>query len=156
VRRSRFENNREFYAAVGRRIAARRNGRLTQEALATKTSLTRTSIINIEKGRQQILLHTLVDIANALQVSPIELIPETDSIENMLRDKPQKALDWIWEFAGSTFAHLSKTFSPSTRLPMDLSPWSGLRQPSESESRWTKSTTTCRVFCSGTNGTGAL
>jgi transcriptional regulator with XRE-family HTH domain len=81
--------------AVGRRIAARRAGRITQELLASKASLTRTSIINIEKGRQQILLHTLVDIANALQVSPIELIPETDSIESLLRDKPQKALDWI-------------------------------------------------------------
>jgi transcriptional regulator with XRE-family HTH domain len=72
-------------------------GRITQEQLANKASLTRTSIINIEKGRQQILLHTLVDIANALQVSPIELIPETDSIEALLRDKPQKGLDWIRE-----------------------------------------------------------
>ena len=95
MRRPRFENNREFYAAVGRKIAARRNGRLTQEALASKTSLTRTSIINIEKGRQQILLHTLVDIATALQVSPVELIPETDNIETLLRDKPQKAVEWI-------------------------------------------------------------
>ena len=95
MRRPRFEGNRSFYLAVGQRIASRRNGRMTQEALAGKASLTRTSIINIEKGRQQILLHTLVDIANALQVSPIELIPETDSLDALLRDKPQKALDWI-------------------------------------------------------------
>jgi transcriptional regulator with XRE-family HTH domain len=95
VRRARFEKNRDFYLAVGSRIAARRAGRITQEALASRASLTRTSIINIEKGRQQILLHTLVDIANALQVSPIELIPEMESIDNLLRDKPQKALEWI-------------------------------------------------------------
>ena len=68
---------------------------MTQEALAAKARLTRTSIINIEKGRQQVLLHTLVDIANALNVSPIELIPEIDSIDALLRNKPQKALDWI-------------------------------------------------------------
>jgi transcriptional regulator with XRE-family HTH domain len=95
MRRARLEENRNFYQAVGRRIALRRAGRLTQEALAAKASLTRTSIINIEKGRQQILLHTLVDIATALQVSPIELIPEVDSMDTFLRDKPQKALDWI-------------------------------------------------------------
>lgn len=95
MRRPRFEENRKFYLAVGRRIAARRDGRITQEALASKARLTRTSIINIEKGRQQILLHTLVDIASALQVSPVELIPEVDTIDTLLRDKPQKALDWI-------------------------------------------------------------
>jgi len=95
MRRPRFAENRNFYLAVGRRIAARRDGRVTQEALALKAKLTRTSIINIEKGRQQILLHTLVDIANALQVSPIELIPEIDSIDTLLRDRPQKAVDWI-------------------------------------------------------------
>ena len=68
---------------------------MTQEALATKTKLTRTSIINIEKGRQQLLLHTLLDIATALQVSPIELIPEQESIETVLRDRPQSGVDWI-------------------------------------------------------------
>lgn len=68
---------------------------MTQEALAAKTRLTRTSIINIEKGRQQVLLHTLVDIASALRVSPVELIPEIDSIDAILRDRPQKAVEWI-------------------------------------------------------------
>lgn len=95
MRRARFEGNRDFYAAVGRQIAKARRGRLTQEALAKRTALTRTSIINIEKGRQQILLHTLVGIAQALRVPVIELIPEADSIETFLRDKPQKAADWI-------------------------------------------------------------
>lgn len=95
MRRPRFEENRRFYAAVGQRIANRRDGRMTQEMLAARAKLTRTSIINIEKGRQQILLHTLVDIATALNVAPVELIPEIDSIDAMLRDKPQKAVDWV-------------------------------------------------------------
>jgi DNA-binding XRE family transcriptional regulator len=95
VRRARFEENRDFYAAVGQRIAKARAGRLTQEALAKKAALTRTSIVNIEKGRQQVLLHTLVDIAQALRLPVAELIPDTDSLEMLLRDKPQKGLEWI-------------------------------------------------------------
>jgi transcriptional regulator with XRE-family HTH domain len=95
MRRPRFEQNREFYAAVGRRIAKARSGNLTQEALAKKTALTRTSIVNIEKGRQQVLLHTLVDIAQALRVPVNELIPESNSFEALLRDKPRKGAEWI-------------------------------------------------------------
>jgi transcriptional regulator with XRE-family HTH domain len=95
MRRPRFEANREFYAAVGRRITKARAGSLTQEALAKKTALTRTSIINIEKGRQQILLHTLVGIAQALRVPLTDLVPDSDSLEALLRDKPRKGADWI-------------------------------------------------------------
>src|SRR6516162_3521974 len=95
MRRARFVENRDFYAAVGQRIAKARDGRLTQEALAKKTALTRTSIVNIEKGRQQILLHTLVDIAQALHLPVTELIPDTNNLEMLLRDKPQKGLEWI-------------------------------------------------------------
>jgi DNA-binding XRE family transcriptional regulator len=95
MRRPRSDKNRNFYAAVGRQIAKVRSGRLTQEALAMKAALTRTSIINIEKGRQQILLHTVVDISRALQVPITDLIPNTDDLEIALRDKPQKGVDWI-------------------------------------------------------------
>jgi DNA-binding XRE family transcriptional regulator len=95
MRRPRLEENREFYAAVGQRIAKLRTGRLTQEALANRTGLTRTSIINIEKGRQQILLHTMMDISRALQVPVSDLIPEMNNLDMMLRDKPQTGLDWI-------------------------------------------------------------
>ena len=95
MRRPRLEENRRFYAAVGQRIAKARTGRLTQEALAKKATLTRTSIINIEKGRQQILLHTLVDIAQALQISLTDLIPEMSDLDLILRDKPKDAVAWI-------------------------------------------------------------
>ena len=95
MRRPRFEENREFYAAVGRRIAKARAGAVTQEALAKKTSLTRTSIINIEKGRQQILLHTLVGIAQVLHVPLTDLIPDSDSLETLLHDKTRKGVAWV-------------------------------------------------------------
>jgi DNA-binding XRE family transcriptional regulator len=95
MRRPRFEKNRPFYEAVGRRIAQVRGPRLKQDALAQKIEMTRTSIINIEKGRQQILLHTLVDIARALNVSPTDLMPGDDTVDFLLRDKPKKGRDWI-------------------------------------------------------------
>lgn len=75
VKRVRSEGNKHFYAAVGRRIAEARLGRLTQEALAQKATLTRTAIVNIEKGRQQILLHTVVEIAQALAIPITDLLP---------------------------------------------------------------------------------
>jgi transcriptional regulator with XRE-family HTH domain len=96
MRRPRFDANRNFYAAIGGRIAKARTGRqMTQEALAIKASLTRTSIINIEKGRQQILVHTLVDIAQALQISIGDLIADTNNVDMLLRDKTRKGIEWV-------------------------------------------------------------
>lgn len=67
-----------LYSEVGRRIAAERNSKkITQARLGAIVSLTRTSITNIEKGRQKVLLHTLFDIAEALGVAPMELLPHT-------------------------------------------------------------------------------
>src|SRR5262249_45024745 len=95
MRRPRFQENRSFYAALGREIAQARSGHLTQDALAKKAGLTRTSIINIEKGRQQVLVHTLVDIAHALEVSVVDLLLATNDPEVSLRDKSKKGRDWI-------------------------------------------------------------
>ena len=65
-----------FYLAVGKRIRIiRRKCNLTQEDLGRSVSLTRTSITNIERGRQKLLLHTLADIAKTLGVSCGELLP---------------------------------------------------------------------------------
>ncbi|MDI9636215.1 helix-turn-helix transcriptional regulator [Oscillatoria laete-virens NRMC-F 0139] len=91
-------DNQVFYQELGRRIRdARKKGRLTQEALATKVSLTRTTVTNIEKGRQQLLVHTLVDIADALNVAPEALLPESQSpsIDKLLTVETPDAQDWI-------------------------------------------------------------
>lgn len=102
MKRSRFEGNRPFYAAVGRRIAAARVGRLTQEALAQQAALTRTAIINIEKGRQQILLHTIVAIAKALAIPITDLLPEQTASD--LRNQG-KTLPKVRRYATSGSAH---------------------------------------------------
>ncbi len=63
---------------LGKRIRVAR-GRttpsLTQDALAQRAGLARTSITNIETGNQQPTLHALWRIADALGVSPCDLLP---------------------------------------------------------------------------------
>ncbi len=57
-------DRRAFYEEVGRRIRDARLARkpkLTRQGLAELVSLTRTSITNVEKGRQNFLLHTLAE-----------------------------------------------------------------------------------------------
>lgn len=92
-----------FYEEVGRRIRDARKRRkppLTQQGLADLVSLTRTSITNVEKGRQKFLLHTLADIAAALQVDPASLLPQSDGesaqrLEEALKNRPPAEKEWI-------------------------------------------------------------
>ncbi len=95
MKASRVKENREFYVSVGQKIAKARDGKMTQEVLARKVNLTRTSIINIEKGRQQVQLCTLVEIARELAVLPADLIPVEDSIQSKLSATPTKGREWI-------------------------------------------------------------
>ena len=68
-----------FYRELGRRIRFFRDKRRsTQQALADGVGLTRTSLTNIEKGRQKVLAHTLVQLADKLAVSLTELIPSVE------------------------------------------------------------------------------
>lgn len=76
---ARGEAAEAFYAALGRRIRAARDGaRFTQDQLAGRVGLTRSSIANTETGRQKIPVHLLVAIADALGVDPCALLPSKD------------------------------------------------------------------------------
>lgn len=69
----------EIYTRVGREILQHRlNAGLSQAELASSIGLTRTSISNIEKGRQKMLLHTLVMIAESLRVPTASLLPASE------------------------------------------------------------------------------
>jgi len=71
----------KFYAILGQRIReARQAASLTQEELAQMVGLTRTSITNIEKGRQPVPAHLLVQIGDAVRSSPAGLLPPTSSV----------------------------------------------------------------------------
>ena len=51
----------------------------TQEEVARAVSLTRTSLTNIEKGRQKLLVHTFANIASFLGRNPSELFAEVQA-----------------------------------------------------------------------------
>ena len=82
-----------LYSEFG--ILVRRNRRrlkLSQAMLAERVGLTRTSITNIESGRQKILLHHLFLLAEALNVSPQALLPTaqpTNQIAQIERRLPK-------------------------------------------------------------------
>jgi transcriptional regulator with XRE-family HTH domain len=67
-----------FYRRVGEKIRTKRQERgLSQDGLAKAIGLKRPSLSNIEKGRQNILLHTFCDIAETLSTSTSELLPDS-------------------------------------------------------------------------------
>jgi transcriptional regulator with XRE-family HTH domain len=67
-----------FYAEVGRRISdARKSARLTQDELAKRLAMNRSSVARIETGKQRYLAHALRHIAHVLGVPHSSLIPET-------------------------------------------------------------------------------
>lgn len=72
----------EVYKQIGARIRRRRRSlRILQADLAQKAGLSRGSISNIEAGRQQLYVHHLVAIANALRQEPGDLLEPTDGSE---------------------------------------------------------------------------
>jgi transcriptional regulator with XRE-family HTH domain len=61
--------------------------RMKQEDLAQRVGLSRTSITNIESGRQRLLLDHLYELAGALGVEPTELIPNRIEISEQTMPK---------------------------------------------------------------------
>jgi transcriptional regulator with XRE-family HTH domain len=65
-----------FYQRLGQNIRKCRKWRgLSQDALAKLIGLTRTSLTNIENGRQHPPLHTFCEIVEQLKVDISELLP---------------------------------------------------------------------------------
>jgi transcriptional regulator with XRE-family HTH domain len=94
-----------FYASLGATIRQRREAaNMTQEALGKHLSLSRTSITNIERGRQRLLADQLRAVSEALQVPCDDLLsnaakPSRPQRRPQLRKMPtvaefvEKALD---------------------------------------------------------------
>ncbi|MHC1558192.1 helix-turn-helix domain-containing protein [Actinomycetospora sp. C-140] len=84
----------EFYRRLGRRVRdARIEAGLSQAALADALQLTRSSVANLEGGRQRIQAHTLVTLAKALAVDPQSLLPEEESISDPRSTVPSSLQD---------------------------------------------------------------
>src|SRR5437870_8184283 len=65
-----------LYKEFGTLIRAhRRRLKLTQGQLSERVGLSRTSITNIEQGRQKVLIHQVYALAGHLEVAPESLLP---------------------------------------------------------------------------------
>ena len=65
-----------FYSTFGKMLGETRRKRgISQEMLADELGLSRTTITNIEKGRQPVQLHTIYLIARLLSIDIKELLP---------------------------------------------------------------------------------
>src|ERR1700710_3129159 len=86
------------YRALGERIRNERLKRnITQDELASRVGLTRTSITNVEKGRQRLLVHTLVQIADSLGTQPASLLVTFEKETPIVfpEETPMSVRNWI-------------------------------------------------------------
>lgn len=95
-----------LYREFGRLVRARREAlELTQDEVAERIGMGRTSITNIEKGRQHVSLHLLYEISRVLGIAPAELLPDRSTLL-------------------STDADLERTLQASTSsLPAETKDW---------------------------------
>lgn len=75
-------DERELYRTVGRQLRERRETlKLSQNTIADDVGVQRTSITNIESGRQKPPLHLLYSICLALKIELADVLPKTRDVE---------------------------------------------------------------------------
>ena len=88
---------RELYKQIGSSIAMlRRKRHLSQESLASELQLTRTSVTNIEQGRQHVQIHTLYAIAKVFEVSLTDLLPTANAVRGLKTRRPMSLTNEDW------------------------------------------------------------
>ncbi len=88
-----MDDDTALYLLVGERLRearARTPDKVTQEGLATAVGLERSSVTNIEAGRQKAPLHVLYALARELRVELATLVPTS---EELVAYKPDKEVD---------------------------------------------------------------
>ena len=78
----------KLYAEIGQRIKqarSKQSPKLSQDALAERLGVERTSITNIESGLQRATVHFLYRVARELKLPLSDLLPKIDD-ENILED----------------------------------------------------------------------
>ena len=118
------DSEKAFYTAFGRMLSdMRRKKRVSQEMLADELGLSRTSITNIEKGRQPVQLHSLYVIARLLGTDVKELLPSAAVFErperarglNVSRSEWLQTMNVSLDPAGDEDAHHRSTSSKTAR-----------------------------------------
>lgn len=67
-----------FYEALGAEVRRRREAvGMTQATLASRIGVLRTTVTNIERGRQGVFAHQVVQLAMALGVEAASLLPSS-------------------------------------------------------------------------------
>jgi transcriptional regulator with XRE-family HTH domain len=91
------EVERNFYRTLGSRIRQLRRMNLSQEQLAKASQLSRTSIVNIEAGRQKLLVYNLFQIAAALKSTPGALLAPLEPTKTEIPkiDSSSDAAEWV-------------------------------------------------------------
>jgi transcriptional regulator with XRE-family HTH domain len=118
------DSEKAFYSAFGRMLSEiRRKKRISQEMLADELGLSRTSITNIEKGRQPVQLYALYVIARLLGTDVKELLPSEAIFErperakglNVSRSEWLQTMNVPFDPTGDDNAHHRTTGSKTTR-----------------------------------------
>lgn len=66
-----------LYEKIGLLIRERRKAvGMTQAQLAAAMEISRPALVNVELGRQRVLVHTIYDLAEVLDCLPGELVPK--------------------------------------------------------------------------------
>ncbi len=102
----------QLYREFGRLLRRRRKeAHLTQDDVASRVGLARTSITNIEQGRQHVSLHMVYELASAIGARPQDLLPEKNillqqnlELERKLGklEQPEERKDWIRRLMSKT------------------------------------------------------
>jgi transcriptional regulator with XRE-family HTH domain len=95
-----------IYKLIGERIRdERQKKRLTQDELASRIGLKRASITNVEKGRQQLLVHTLLQIADSLGTAPERFLGTSGEVQlEIPNNVPASVRNWIIHLGNSPSA----------------------------------------------------
>lgn len=81
-----------FYKKLGESIkAARVQGKHKQESVARHLGLNRISVVNIEKGKQRVQVHTLMELSSYFNVKIDDLLPPLDYFKSVSIVDPKLA-----------------------------------------------------------------
>ena len=93
----------DIYEVVGEKISTTRHEKkMSQIDLAAKIGMSRASIVNIEKGRQHPPLHLLWQLADALDVDLLDLLPSRAEIAGSYAVNLLKMVDIAGSELGAT------------------------------------------------------
>lgn len=99
------ETIKALYTDIGNRVRrARRRKEISQDDLGQAVGLKRTSIANLEAGRQHPPVHIILLIAQATESPVAELLPTTDDLDKLVKirrptvdlaGQPDSTLDFV-------------------------------------------------------------